>query len=152
LRSEKFELSKDVKDSEYSIASLITELNKLHQEKKKVLDDDLAREIEKERLRLVYASQASNFKSLQNDVENNCAMSHFGFTLKEVENFAKELEKLDSQIRQNVKSRKDEYIDTDRQLNALGSKDNAYTSLSLEDLEDSQTSIENALQMRVEKI
>jgi len=57
-------------------------LSGLSAAKKKVLQDDLARELEKERLRLEFAHLASEFLRWSKDTVENVESTRFGFTLE----------------------------------------------------------------------
>jgi len=133
---------------ESDVDSHLAELHELCNQKRVVLEDDKRREEEKERLRLLFASQASNFKAYENEVVNAAVVTHFGFSLKEVENFNHELEKIDSTIHSDVSNKRSDYEDTTRQLEGFHVTDNVYTNLSVNDLQKSESRMNECMQSR----
>jgi len=111
-------------------------------------EDDVERERHKEKLRLLFSSQASNFKAFQSDVVTSAVVTHFGFTLKEVENFERELDQIDSHVQHEANTKKDEYDDTRRQMDDFKIKDNVYTTISMDDLKKLQAQITECLSQR----
>jgi len=132
-------------EHESTVDSHIHELTELTNNKTKRHEDDVTRERHKEKLRLLFSSQASNFKAFQNDVVTSAVVTHFGFTLKEVEHFQQELDKLDSQIQHDANTKREEYEDTNRNMNEYNIRDNVYTTITMDDLNRSQISITDAL-------
>ena len=80
-----YEKPNDVKQRDSFVESKWKELSSLSAAKKKVLDDDLARELEKERLRMEFARLATEFTRYTKDTADDVTVAHFGFTLEEVE-------------------------------------------------------------------
>jgi len=91
-----FENPAEVHEREGAIDNKWKELTQFSTLKKQILDrydlnglfdvgSDLAREIEKERLRLEFAHLAGEFNRWARDTTEAAAITHFGFTLEEVE-------------------------------------------------------------------
>jgi len=127
------------------------ELHDLCNQKRATLEDDKAREEKKEELRLKFASQASNFKAFENEVITQALVTHFGFTLKEVEHFQAELQKIDSGIQNDVHTKKTEYEDTVHHMKSFNIQDNVYTSITVKDLVKSEGHISEAVGARLNR-
>jgi len=140
--------SAKIKELEDEVDNHLVKLLDLSNQKRSTLEEDRAREQEKERLRLLFASQASNFKAFENEVITNAVVTHFGFSLKEVENFQNELDKVENTIRDDVATKKSAYEDTNRQMSALNVRDNVYTNLEVNDLVKSESRINEAISSR----
>jgi len=112
------------------------------------LDDDLARELEKERLRMEFARLASNFSRYTKDTAEEVAVSHFGFSLEEVEAYQAALNKSNAAIQSSVQSQVNEYKSIQSQMATMNVKDNVYTTLTVNDLETSNKKLDQALQAR----
>ena len=103
--------------------------------KRAVLEADLARELEKERLRLEWANLASEYVSwAQDTIENVLPHTHFGFTLEEVEAFAAHLVGLAGETIAASQQRQAAAADIDSQLKSYNVTDNAYSNLTVESL------------------
>jgi len=90
-----YEKPDEIKSHEAEIeSSLSGELVTLLGAKRKTLEADLTRELEKERLRLLFANQAGGLirwaKAVSEDV---AGVTHFGSELEEVEAYQAKLEK-----------------------------------------------------------
>jgi hypothetical protein len=79
-----FEHPNEIKARESAIDSKWEELSKLSAAKRIVLDADLVRELEKERLRMEFARLATEFTRYTTDTSEEVRVSHFGFSLEEV--------------------------------------------------------------------
>jgi len=123
-------------------------LDQKRNHKKKILEEDLARELEKERLRMEFARLASNFSRYTKDTAEEVAVSHFGFSLEEVEAYQQTLNKSNSSIQSSVQSQVDGYKSIQSQMVTMNVKDNVYTTLTVSDLEQSNKKLDQALQAR----
>jgi len=123
----------------------------LSSEKKKVLEADLAREQEKERLRLLFAQLASEYSRWTREMTDNMDTTHFGFSLDEVENFAKVLDAEDKSFRDESQQRKTQYENVWAEMEKLKVKENIYTQLTPDTLSQSRSAFENAMKSRKEK-
>jgi len=109
------------------------------------LDADLAREIEKERLRLLFANQAGEFMRWTKGLVEDFAVAHFGFNLKEVQQYANNLKQTIDASRSDAQHKVGEFKASFGAGEKLGVKDNKYTVLTLEDLATAATSLEDAI-------
>jgi len=113
--------------------------------KKHVLDADLAREIEKERLRLVFANQAGEFVRWTKGLVEDFAVAHFGFNLKEVQQYSANLKQTIDASRSDAQHKTGEYTSSFGAGEKLGVKDNKYTDLTLDILSQAASSLEEAI-------
>jgi Ca2+-binding EF-hand superfamily protein len=143
-----YETPDDLKARESEIDSHWVELGQLYEAKKKVLEDDLAREIEKERLRIEFAHLASDFVVWTKDTATNLAATHFGFSLPEVEEFKATLDSENAAINAEAEQKKAAYEEIFNHATNLGVTENVYTKLSLEDLAKARGSLNDSLAAR----
>jgi len=148
LLSESFEHGHDVSGRSDHINHLFNELEQLYNKKKPVLEDDLAREKEKERLRLKFAKEANDFKQWESDIISTVSLTHFGFTLKEVQSFDSVLHSEDNGYKAEGNKKRSEYTETANALKGYHVTDNVYTEHSLQDLEDAHANVEHHLDER----
>jgi len=113
--------------------------------KKHVLDGDLAREIEKERLRLLFANQAGEFIRWTKGLVEDFAVAHFGFNLKEVQQYATNLKQTIEASRSDAQHKSGEFKASFGAGEKLGVKDNKYTTTTLADLNTAAASLEEAI-------
>jgi len=118
--------------------------------KKKVLEADLATELEKERLRLEFAHLASEFQRWIKDKSEDVAVSHFGFNIEEVEAYQQTLSKSNSAIEAEASARKAEYTEVEGKLKHLGVKQNVYTISTLDSLATAKQLLDSAVNDRNE--
>jgi len=102
--------------------------------KKKVLHDALVLEEEKERLRLLFATQAAEFTRWTKDQEEQALSTQFGFRLPEVEAFKETLSQDDNRIETDAKGKQMDYYDVDLKMKQMGVKENIYTTDSIDTL------------------
>lgn len=95
-----------------------------------------------------FAVEAADFKQWESDVISTVDVTHFGFNLKEVEEFNDTLNKIDQDTIQHGDKKKTEYEHTDSLLKEFHVKDNVYTSHSTQDLETSFNEVRSALKSR----
>jgi len=129
-----FETPQDIKSRGTKVDEKFESLSKLSSEKKKVLESDLAREIEKERLRLEYAHLASEFTRWIKDTIEYLAVTQFGFVIEEVEAYQAILDKSNADIEAQAVAKKAEYEAVYNKMTEMNVKDNQYTTLSLDNL------------------
>jgi len=77
-----FENPQEIRTRESDIDTKWQNLTQLSAQKKKVSDDDLARELEKERLRMEFARLATEFTRWTKDTADSLDTAHFGFILE----------------------------------------------------------------------
>jgi Ca2+-binding EF-hand superfamily protein len=143
-----------------SITSRLEALNKalgeslpaLSSAKHKTLDEALALELEKERLRLLFANQASSLerwsKSKSEDYE---ADIWWGDDLDAVVSAKAKVTEEDERNTEEGKKRAAEAAETFHQASKLGVTENAYTQLTTESLEASTGAVQTAIQARNER-
>lgn len=131
-----------VHDPEAAVDAKFVQLSEGSAAKRAVLDADLARELEKERLRLEWANLASEYISwAQDTVENVLPHTHFGFTLDEVEAFAANLVVLAGENIASSQQRQAAAVDIDTQLKSYNVTENAYSTLTVESLNEAHAKI-----------
>lgn len=145
-----FETPDELRARESEIDGHWDDLAHLHEAKKKVLEDDLARELEKERLRIEFAHLASDFVVWTKDTAENVAAAHFGFSLPEVEQFKAALDSENAAIEAEASQKCAAFEDIFNQGANLGVTDNAYTKLTLDDLAQARHSLNESLTARNE--
>jgi len=136
---------------EKDVDGKLSELHNLCNNKRQVLEDDKKREEEKERLRLLFANQASEFKAWESDVITAAEVAHFGFNLKEVEAFGPVLDKIEADVVHTGDTRKAEYEDTNAKLKHLNVRDNVYTVYVTSDLVEARAKVDSAVAARRHK-
>jgi len=136
LESESFEFVAQVKAREQEVDAKHAELSGFKDEKAKVLDAALKKELEKERLRLKFANAASEFARYVESQSELLESSHFGFSLDEVEAYKAKLEETCQKIENTSSSQFDSIKQTHEEATALGVTENKYTRYSLIQLEE----------------
>jgi len=145
-----YEKPDEIKSRENEIDSVLTgELANLLSAKRKTLEEDLHRELEKERLRLLFANQAGGLirwaKALSEDI---AGAAHFGSELEEVEAYQGKLEKEDKENVHNAEDKRAKAEETFVQATKLGVKENPYTEHKPEDLVAAAQSVHEACKKR----
>jgi len=146
-----FEKPNDVKSRDSTVESKWKELSSLSAAKKKVLDEDLARELEKERLRMEFARLATEFIRYTTDAADEVTVAHFGFTLEEVEAFQAVISKSTTDIQTKLKTCTAEYEDIYKKGVYLGVKENIYTTSTPDSLTALEQTLRKALAERQAK-
>eukprot|EP00005_Dracoamoeba_jomungandri_P003674 CAMPEP_0174252636 /NCGR_PEP_ID=MMETSP0439-20130205/2017_1 /TAXON_ID=0 /ORGANISM="Stereomyxa ramosa, Strain Chinc5" /LENGTH=960 /DNA_ID=CAMNT_0015333199 /DNA_START=29 /DNA_END=2908 /DNA_ORIENTATION=- len=129
---------------ESDVANKWAELAELSGEKRRVLDGDLEREEEKERLRIEFAQLAADYVRWSSDNENNL-VSHFGFTLAEVEAYAHTLEAQSKAVDEEGAQRMSEINANWEAGQAIGVTENKYTEHNLDTLAAQREKMEGAI-------
>eukprot|EP01090_Pellita_catalonica_P017064 TRINITY_DN5077_c0_g1_i2.p1 TRINITY_DN5077_c0_g1~~TRINITY_DN5077_c0_g1_i2.p1 ORF type:complete len:1314 (-),score=365.62 TRINITY_DN5077_c0_g1_i2:124-3771(-) len=140
-----FENPEQVKEREAAVDEKWTALDTLSAAKKKKLEEDLATEQEKERLRLEFSHLASSFTGWAKDKSETVAARHFGFTLEEVEAFKATLDSDDAALKGEADEKQTEYNDVHTKMTDMGVTENVYTKLGLDDLSASRASLDSAI-------
>jgi hypothetical protein len=141
-----WENSAFIADPEAEVDAKLGELSGASAAKRAVLDADLARELEKERLRLEWANLASEYVAWADDVvNNNLAFAHFGFTLEEVEAYSATFSALSAETLGASDARQKACHDVDAQLKSYNVTDNVYSSLTVSSLDAAHGTIQNGL-------
>jgi Ca2+-binding EF-hand superfamily protein len=143
--SAQWEQPEQVHERHTAIDSKWGELAQLAAAKKATLDADLAREQEKERLRLQFAHDALDYVRWGKDQVESLNEATFGFTLEEVEAYTATVQKFEGEVRQAGQQKHAGAKALDQQMTGLGVKENVYTKLSLADLAHSDQQFEAAL-------
>jgi len=152
LSSWAFEKPDDIKAREQEVDSTLSgELSSLLAAKRKVLEDDLARELEKERLRLLFANQSGGLlrwaKAVSEDVSS---VTVFGSELEDVEAYQAKKDKEDKDNTAAAEDKKAKAAETFSQAAKLGVKENPYTEHTLSDLDSAVASVNEAIAKRNE--
>lgn len=135
-----------IHDPEAQIDAEFQKLSGSSAAKRAVLDADLARELEKERLRLEWANLASEYTAWAEDVvNNNLAFAHFGFTLEEVEAYSSTFAALSAETNGASESRQQACLAVDAQLKSYNVTDNVYTTLTVSSLDEAHAKIQAGL-------
>ncbi len=140
-----FEHPDEIKARESEIDAHWVELDELAAAKKSVLEADLARELEKERLRIEYAHLAGDFVQWSRDTAEDVAASHFGFTLHEVEAYRATLNREREAHSQAADEKKAAAEAVFKQGGDLGVTENIYTKVTLEELGQARESLAGGL-------
>jgi len=143
-----FENPAEIKDRESDVDKKWQQLATLATEKRKVLDADLARELEKERLRLEDARLAAEYTRWAKDAAEEVTVSHFGFTLEEVEAYQAKLDANNKSLASDGQKKRGDYDDVHKKLEGFGVKENPYTTLRPADLDKSKANLEAAQDKR----
>lgn len=135
-----------IKQPEAEVDSKFASLSEASTAKRAVLDADLARELEKERLRLEWANLASEYVAWAADVvNNNLSFAHFGFTLEEVEAYAATLASGHAAHNSDSQSRQQKALDVDAQLKSYNVTDNVYSALTPASLTEAHNKLAEGL-------
>jgi hypothetical protein len=132
-----FETPEELTVREESIDSKWHSLTSHSASKKEYLEAELARELEKERLRLEYAHLASEFVRWKKDTSDQVVSStHFGFTLAEVEAHAAVLDTSDAEVLATARTKEEEGRKVHEEGVAAGVTENVYTTITPAELAD----------------
>lgn len=124
------------------------ELTDLRDVKKKVLEDALALEQEKERLRMEYTHAASEFTKWVKETSNNLGIETFGFTLEEVQEYKKTIDSSCATLTKEGDKAVGEIRGLDDEMKKIGVKENVYCQLTVNDIAEARQSLSSALQAR----
>lgn len=116
--------------------------------KHKVLEADLAREIEKERLRVEYAGLAAELERWSKEQCHDVAGAHFGFTLAQVQGYKATKDSEDAALTKNGSGQLSKATEVFNAGKNLGVSENPYSSLSLADLEKLVSNVKDAIDAR----
>jgi Ca2+-binding EF-hand superfamily protein len=149
----KYEKPDEIKSRESSVDSTLSgELVTLGSAKRVALENDLKREIEKERLRLEFAQQAGALhrwaKSVAEDVD---ADKTFGDDLAAVEGAKAKLDAQDQKNKTTADDRKTKALEVLAQAQKLGVKENPYTDLTPAELDDAVGKLNDAVKGRQDR-
>jgi len=123
-------------------------LSKLSVDKRKVLDADLARELERERLRMEFARHAAEFTRWAKDTSDEVNVTNFGFLLEEVDAFKSKLDASNTEIISHGDAKQGEYKEVNKKMLEMKVKDNVYTTLTLDDLAKSRSDLDGSVDKR----
>jgi len=144
----KFENPQEIHDREADLDAKFSQLAQLSVEKRKVLDADLAREVEKERLRMEFARLATEFTRWTKESAEDLKVSSFGFTLEEVEAHQAVLKADNDRINKEAGDKQNEAKGVLDKMHQMGANDNPYTTLTLDDLSKSKTTLQGEMDKR----
>lgn len=145
LVSNTYERSAEVSARTQEVEAHFGSLLELSSARRPELEADLAREIEKERLRLEWAKLASAFNRWTHNKTDTLAGVHFGFTLQEVEAFESVLNGLVSEITSQVDQLQSAATDVWNQGHALGVRENSYSPLTPDDISATRAALSKAI-------
>jgi len=143
-----FPTPEEVKEREGHVDGEWEELSKLSAAKKAILDEDLARELKKEELRLHFANAAGDFERWTKDTSSDSKSTHFGFTLEEVEAFKVTVDRLDGEVKAKAEEKQAAYNHVWTQLTELKVTRNVYTSHTPSTLQSLRANVDAALAAR----
>jgi len=151
LAKEHFERTAEVQQRENVVNEGFKHLEKLSSEKRPVLLADLAREQEKERLRLEWAHLSHEYVDWLSSAIAVTAFTHFGFTLEEVQQFKSVLDAEDK----TLLDKSNQYLSSAgvvwKAAQDIVVKDLVYTTNTDETLNKAHQSLQQTLQARQEK-
>jgi actinin alpha len=117
----------------------------LSQAKDKVLQDDLAREKHKEKLRLDFASLATDFDYFSKDEIENTKNCYFGDTLEDVQAHGPGVTQKETQVKARADEKKAAYDAVWAELQQYKVTENKYTNLTINDLVNARAKLDEAL-------
>ena len=106
-----------------------------------VLEEDLKRELEKERLRLLFAAKAGSMSRWAKEAADKAKATQFGFTLEEVQSFKATLDTEDSHLDSEGKKKCEEGKQVHQDGVAMGVRENIYTKSTPADLDAATASV-----------
>eukprot|EP01105_Mastigella_eilhardi_P024636 TRINITY_DN6465_c0_g1_i2.p1 TRINITY_DN6465_c0_g1~~TRINITY_DN6465_c0_g1_i2.p1 ORF type:complete len:526 (+),score=175.97 TRINITY_DN6465_c0_g1_i2:244-1821(+) len=115
------------------------------------LDDSLALEIRKEKLRLEYAHLSLEYTKWSKETCDSLAIERFGFVLEEVQAYQANITKSTEEIKAKAEAKITEVKGVDSEMQAIGVTKNVYSSISIPDLESANAAALTALQSRNER-
>jgi Ca2+-binding EF-hand superfamily protein len=142
----KFEAQNDVKGREDFVEKSWSTLDAMSKKKQEDLEAALKLELTKEKLRLDFGSQASDFMLWAKEAADHTSNSHFGFTLQQVEAF--DIKGNDNQVLESIESKSTSWKKTYSDIEANKVTDNPYTKLTPKDLTDAGSRVKDAIQTR----
>lgn len=146
-----WENPQEVEGRHSAVDALWAQLAQLSAAKKATLDADLAREQEKERLRLQFAHDSLEYVRWSKDQIDSLNEATFGFTLEEVEAYSATVAKFEGEVKSHGHSKHQAAKTLDETMRGLGVKENVYTKLSLADLAQWEQQFDSALKSHHER-
>lgn len=143
-----WEKPEEIQNRESNIDSDWANLSTLSATKKEWLDSELKREERKEELRLAYAEYAGEFTRFCAEMGQACNITHFGFTLEEVEAEDAKLKNCDNETNKWADEKTAQFTDAFNEGAQLGVKENVYATQSLDDLAALRSGLTAALAKR----
>jgi hypothetical protein len=125
----------------------IVKLQTLQEDKARALAASLEKEVEKERLRLLFATQSSEFASFVDSKVERLRTTHFGFNLQEVEAFQSKLEEDEKSTKETSTTKQEAYKQTQNDCIAAGVSENVYSVHTLDDLAKLAASLQSAQEL-----
>jgi len=120
-------------------------------EKRKWAEEELAKQEEMERLRLLFAEKAKSLSRWYKDtIETINSDQAFGENLQEVTDYKPKLDEKDEALRKESAEKKGELEEIAKKMEELGVKDNKYTVLTMDDINAGEQGMEEALKNRQE--
>lgn len=117
-------------------------------EKKRILEADLEREKEKERLRVEFATLANDFIVWTKERSEDAGVFDFGFEIEFVEAYAKTLEFSNQEIETTRASKQKAYQNVWENMQKMNVVANPYTRLTPNDLSNATVSLNNAIEAK----
>eukprot|EP00004_Rigifila_ramosa_P009734 TRINITY_DN213_c0_g1_i1.p1 TRINITY_DN213_c0_g1~~TRINITY_DN213_c0_g1_i1.p1 ORF type:complete len:1246 (-),score=385.52 TRINITY_DN213_c0_g1_i1:64-3723(-) len=146
----KYPTPADITNREKTIDDKWASLSASSAAKKAVLEADLAREVEKERLRLEFAHMAAQLERWSKETIDNAQMSTFGFNLQEVEAYRATMDAENKALAASSASQSAAYTEVFNKAAALGVTENVYTTHNLETLAALRANVDAAIAARTE--
>jgi len=143
-----FPTPQEVDERHNAIDEKWASLEKLANAKTDLLEEALKLEQEKERLRLLYAHQASEFVKQVKDIVENMTIEHFGFTLEEVQSYGEQIKKSTEEYQKLGDEQEAAITKTDNEMKAKGVKVNVYTKLNANDIANTKKSLLDGINVR----
>ncbi|KAJ6234733.1 alpha-actinin [Anaeramoeba flamelloides] len=123
-------------------------LQELENKKNEQLQEDLKRELKKEELRKEFAKQAREYNRWQKDQVEVAQDRLFGNDLASVTDYKTKLDETTNEITNASNEKKESLEDLDKQLTELGSTDNKYSTLTIDDIRGKHDQLMNLLNER----
>jgi len=112
------------------------------------LDAALAREVEKERLRLEYAHLTLEFTKFAKDASANLAIESFGFTLEEVQAYKATIDASRTKLLGDADAQIAQIQAVFKQATDMGVRENVYTTTTLADVDSTRAKLAQAIDTR----
>lgn len=152
LTRENFENAQEVSGREKEIDKSFEEIEHLAEKKKNDLQRDLAREEEKERLRIQFARLAADFVNWTRDTAEVVGRDQdFGFTFEEVQAYAHTIGSNQNDIKAAADEKVNEYTKVLSTLAEHGVTQNPYTTTTAAHLGEAYEALKSAMDERTKR-
>lgn len=148
IYDDNFHKKDEINSKASSLDAKFKSLEALETAKNKVLEDDLAREKHKEKLRLDFASVATDFTQYCHDQIDLVSNTYFGDTLEAVQAYLAVIEKGDADITSSATAKITSADSIWAELQQYQVTENNYTNLKKDDLHASNGKLKDAIAAR----